>query len=161
MQETHMEAGATAPGWAEDGIDKPEPITVPEFEKLISELYAQNRKIKSMQEAIDDETKTLTMLKSKVMAYLEEYEKEKYSSNEGTLSVQNKFSVQVPKDPESKGRFFEWLRAKGIFDATITVHSATLNSLYNSMLEESGDPDFEIPGVGKGTHYKILSIRSK
>lgn len=136
-------------------------ISVPAFEKLISELYAQNRKVKTMQEAVDAETAILTQLKNKVMSYLEEYEKDKYSSNEGTISVQNKFSVQVPKDPENKGRFFEWLRAKGIFDSTITVHSATLNSLYNSMLEESGDPDFEIPGVGKGTHYKILSIRSK
>lgn len=149
-----------APGWAEDGIDRPE-ISVPEFEQLCATLYAQNRKVKEMQAAVDSETTTLTKLKAKVMAYMEDYEKEKYSSNEGTLSIQNKFSVQVPKDPESKGRFFEWLRAKGIFDATITVHSATLNSLYNSMLEESGDPDFEIPGVGKGTHYKILSVRSK
>lgn len=138
-----------------------EPITVPAFEALCAELYAQNRKVKTMQEAVDEESKILNQLKTKVMNYMEEYEKEKYSSNEGTLSIQNKFSVQVPKDPENKTRFFEWLRTKGIFDTTITVHSATLNSLYNSMLEESGDPDFEIPGIGKGTHYKILSVRSK
>lgn len=136
-------------------------ISVPAFETLISELYAQNRKIKAMQETIDAETETLNGLKKKVLEYMEEFGKDKYSSNMGTISVQNKFSVQVPKDAEQKQKFFDWLKEKGIFDGTITVHSATLNSLYNSMLEESGDPDFEIPGVGRGTYYKILSIRNK
>jgi len=136
-------------------------ITVPEFEKLCSKMYAQHRKVKDISEELELETAELSAMKTQVMAYMEDFDKEKYSSNEGTISVQNKFSVTVPKDEEKKQQFFAWLKTKGIFDGTITVHSATLNSLYNSMLQESGDPDFEIPGIGKGTHYKILSIRSK
>lgn len=159
MTETATEAVKNGtPSWGEDDATQ---ISVPAFEKLCSELYTQNRKVKEMQKEVDAETETLTALKTKVMAYLEEFEKDKYSSNEGTITVQNKFSVQVPKDEEKKQTFFNWLKEKGIFDGTITVHSATLNSLYNSMLEESGNPDFEIPGVGRGTHYKILSIRNK
>lgn len=161
MTDTASEAvknGAAAWGAGEESTA---PISVPEFEKVCAELYAQSRKVKGLQATIDTETEMLTKLKARVMAYMEEFEKDKYSSNEGTLTVQNKFSVQVPKDEEKKLQFFNWLKEKGIFDGTITVHSATLNSLYNSMLEESGDPDFEIPGIGKGTHYKILSIRNK
>ncbi len=152
-------ASEETPNWFDD--EDLTPIDVPEFEKLCSQMYHQHRKIKEMEECVKDHNSILNKMKAKVMAYMEDFAKNKYSSNEGTISIQDKFSVQVPKDEEKKQQFFDWLKEKGIFDGTITVHSATLNSLYNSMLEESGDPDFEIPGVGKGTHYKILSIRSK
>lgn len=136
-------------------------LTVSAFEGLIAQMYKQHRKVKAMQDELDTETKVLTDLKNQVLLCMEELDKDKYASDMGTVSVQNKFSVQVPKDEEKKQAFFAWLRDKEIFESTITVHSATLNSLYNSMLQESGDPDFEIPGIGKGTHYKTLSIRSK
>lgn len=145
--------------WFEDEANQK--INVPEFEQLCSELHKQNLYVKDFAKQLEAAEAVLKKMKNKIMAYLDEFGKEKYNSNEGLIFIVNKFSVQVPKDPIAKQQFLDWLKERGIFDQTITVHSATLNSLYNNCLEESGNPDFEIPGIGKGTHYKTLTIRGK
>ena len=143
------------------GHSEAKPLDLAAFEMLVAELYDQREKVKSMEEAVDNEKGHLEGLKAKVMTCLDQAGKSNYKSERGTVSVVNKFSVETPKELEAKKAFFEWLEQRGLFDEYATVNSAKLNALYNEHLEISGDPNFKIPGIGEAKHYKQLSIRSK
>lgn len=77
------------------------------------------------------------------------------------FTASEKQSVKVPKTPQEKKELFKFLRDKGIYWQSVSVHSQTLNSLYNSFAEEAannGDLDFKMPGVEKPTPYKVLKL---
>jgi len=138
-----------------------ENFSLKDFEDLIQKLYLLRSVVKDMEAELDQKKTELEGVKEQVMSALEASGKSSYKSERGTVTVTNKFSVQVPQDLDSKKAFFAWLNERGIFEDYATVHSSRLNSLYNEHLEISGDPDFKIPGLGPAKHYKTLSIRSK
>lgn len=76
----------------------------------------------------------------------------------GKILVDQKISVKVPKDPEAKAAFFEYLKARGIFDGMATVHSATLNAFYNDELEAKAaiGEEVKIPGLEPSGKYSRL-----
>jgi hypothetical protein len=137
------------------------PVQVDEFEELCAALYAQKAVVDEIKVREKQEASKLTKMKSKILAYLEEFGKSKYTSNHGTVYIQQKMSVKVPQNPEDKIKFLSWLEAKGIKDELVTVHSATLNSLYKEELAASENPDFKIPGIAEPMEYATLGIRSK
>lgn len=76
--------------------------------------------------------------------------------------TQEKSSVKIPKTLEEKQMLFNYLKEINLFDEIITVHSATLNSLYKSLSEqeeEKGNFDFQLPGVEPATSYKSLVLK--
>lgn len=151
-----MESAETPSNWGHDM--NANNISVTEFEKLIAEAYEQKRKVKEMKELLEAEEAVLTAQQNTLMVYMEALGKTTYKSNHGTVSIKNKFSVKVPADPEAKAMFFAWLEENGLFEEYATVNSQKLNALYNSKLEEIGDPDFTFPGIGAGTSYKTISL---
>ena len=157
--ETTTEQPSVASQWYDETTDSQ--ITVPEFEELCEKTFQQNKLCKELSAQHDEQKEILTKMKQKLMLLMEEFGKSKYSSNAGTIFTKDEFSVKTPKDPESRELFFSWLKDKGLFENIITVNSRTLVSLYNSMLEESKDPDFAIPGITEVTSYKSLTIRQK
>lgn len=144
--------------WFED--DETKPIDVPEFDKLCSELRAQNDKVKAMEAEVKEEKSIREKMKKKLLRYMEEFGKQKYVGDFGTVYIKNNFSVKTPKTEEEKLALFNWMNEKGIFEKYATVNSMSLNSLYRSLLESEG-PDFKMPGVEDPTHYATLEIRSK
>jgi hypothetical protein len=141
------------------------PIELGKFELLCQELFQQKAKLDGIRELEKEECTELEKLKTKIMAYMDQYGKEKHSvTGLGTLSVQEKFYASMPKDPEKKAKFFEFLKARGLFEGMLSVHAATMNTFVAREIEaakESGNFDFQIPGVDDFGNYKILSIRKK
>ena len=81
----------------------------------------------------------------------------------GTVSKKTSLVVQTPKTIEDKALLFKWLKdnlgAEG-FLSYASVNSQSLNSLYNTMFEESSDKmAFKIDGVGEPTERVTLSFR--
>lgn len=77
---------------------------------------------------------------------------------------ETKSSVTLPKTQEDKEALFEFLKEKGIFWEKVSIHSASLNSLYASLSEEAlekGILDFRIPGVSEPTFFTNLKIRKQ
>jgi hypothetical protein len=159
--ETANELGAVdiATQWFEKELTASE-VSVPEFENLCEQVLKQRTLVKSMQANTDAQDEILKKMKAKLMVLMDQFGKSKYSSNSGTLYTKDEFSVKTPKSPEDREKFFAWLKAQDLFDSMITVNSRSLVSLYNSKLEESGDPDFAIPGITEISSYKSLNIRS-
>lgn len=136
-------------------------ITVSALDTFCRDIAQQNVKVKAAKEAYDAEKKVLEEMKLKGLAHLEALDRENYKSEYCTIYTKNNFSVKVPSNPYDRDKFFTWMKEKGIFEEKITVHSKTLVSMYNSFVEESGDPDFQIPGITEIKSYETLSIRSK
>jgi hypothetical protein len=114
----------------------------------------------AIENLVSQENKELTEAKAKFVLYLKELGREDYKSGRGTLSIQSKWRVALPATDEAKAKFFEWLREKGIFDKYATVHSASLNSLYNAEWEAAKDRgeglSFSIPGVPEPKLFEDL-----
>lgn len=134
------------------------PIEVPEFEKLLSEMNKQNQVIKRMKSDIKDQQAIMTKMKTKVLAYFEEFGKTKYSANFGTVYLKTNFTCKTPKTPEEKAALFAWMEEQGIYDQYATVNSKSLNTLYNSMVKENSD--FIMPGTSDPGFYQTVEIRS-
>lgn len=139
-------------------------VKLGDFQKLCEELYKQKVVVDEIEAHQKQENKKFEALKAKVLAHLEENELEKYAvSGYGTVFIREYTSVKVPKSPQERDQFFGYLKDKGIFEQTITVHSQTLNSLYKNALEEAiekGDHTFKIPGIGEPSVSKKLTVRS-
>lgn len=61
---------------------------------------------------------------------------DKFSHPRGTIILEDKESVKVPQDPESRELFFDWLRDEGLYDQYITVNSQSINSLYKTYKQD-------------------------
>lgn len=126
--------------------------------KLVSlkeELDCKKQELKQLQEAFDQTSQELISL-------CESLEIDSFNAHGFMFYTQEKESVRIPKDEESKSAFFEWLKTQGLFDSMISVNSQTLNSLYRAKSEEAlkeGILDFRIPGIDESTKYKQLGMR--
>lgn len=142
---------------------KAENIDLAEFEVLCAELFKRRAEVEALQVMVDNANAALEELKTKVMTILEKTGKDKYPvTGFGTVFVQNRFNVSMPKDPDKKGAFLKFLELKGIKDDLITVHSQTLNSWYKQEMEaavQEGNSDFKIPGLAEPTLMKTLAMR--
>lgn len=136
--------------------------------KKMNELITTLREHRDQKDGLKNE---LSLLEAKIQA-LEDAIREtltacglsNFKGNAGDVTLVEKSSVRVPKDPESKQAFFEYLRKRDMFDALATVNSQTLNSWYReeeSLALERGEFDFKVPGIGEPSVYTELRLRRK
>jgi len=132
------------------------------FNDLCRQAWEQRTKVDEMARLQAIESKILEEMKAKVLAYLEHYELEKqHVPGFGTLSVQNRFTVTVPKG-DNKLTFFDYLKENGIFEDMATVHSQTLNSWFKEKQEQAlaeGNLEFSVPGISEAKIMKTLGFR--
>jgi hypothetical protein len=145
-------------------MDVAQELTVAELDAKCEALYLKGLEL----DKLDAERKILneeySKLEHEVIAYLQAFNKERYSAHFGTVSVVNRFSYKVPKTPEAREKFFNYLKEKGDYDALISVNSQTLNAYCKTELEaavERGDSDFTVPGLDEPTLFQRAQIRKK
>ena len=126
---------------------------------LVAELRDQEASASNVKKAISEQLETE---EAKMLDMLEKNKLQQFRTELGLISLGYFTSVRTPKTPEDKQAFYAWLKSKGMFEETISVHSATLNSLYKSEMEaakQRGDDDFRIPGINEETITPRLSFR--
>jgi len=147
------------------GEKKPPPqITLHDFEKLVDEAFDERQKMEDYQAEVKKHREVLDKKNKEIMIYLESCGKKGYDHGRGRLTVSEYLSVQVPRDPESRKKFFGFLKTKGDFDNLITVNSQTLQSYYKAEFEtavKAGAKSFDMPGIGAPTYYTRLKYRRK
>ncbi len=87
-----------------------------------------------------------------VVGMMEDLELDKFVSKKGTFSFKYDESFKVPKTPETRKEFFDFLKEKGVYEDMVTVNSRTLNSWAKQeaqAAEDDGDYDYQIPGLVK------------
>lgn len=141
-----------------------ESIELGRMNQWVSEL----RKLRDQKDALKNES-ALVEAKSKA---IEEQIKEalllcgltNFKGNDGDITLVEKSSVKVPKDPDSREKFRQFLDEKDMFDALWSVNSQTLNSWYREEEElaiERGEMDFSVPGIETPSVYTELRMKRK
>ena len=140
-------------------------VTVKELEDLIQSIDEKETKISE----IEAEQKVRKAETAKLLLtaynYLVELNLEKFPSKFGTLEVDDKSSVKVPKTVEDKALLWEWMREKGIFDAYATVNSRSLQSLFKAerdVAKRNGEDMvvWTIPGIEPPTTFKTAKLKT-
>lgn len=109
-----------------------------------------------------EETK-LEELEAQVMEAFEKLDKRNFKSERAhaQFALSYRSSVKIPALPENKQKFFDYLKARGVFEDMIGVNSNTLNRFYKDEFDAAkarNDFDFEIPGLEAPTLTPILSV---
>lgn len=140
-------------------------VTLQEINELCAEIIAEKERKKEAETVASNHESRIKELETKLMLLFEENELTSYVSPSGRFTIAQKESVTTPKDAESKEKFFEYLKEKGIYWDFVTVNSQKLNGFYREEREEfmkrleAGEVDgfdFNIPGIGEPSIFKYF-----
>lgn len=138
-------------------------ITVEQLDGLCLDLFDKREQKNKLQEQLKAVQADLDSLESKIIAVMDETEKEKiHVKGKGLIYTTDRFTVPTPKNLDDKKKFFKHLTERGIFFEMVSVNSQTLNTFYKSEMENAvarGDVDFKLPGIGEPSHVRTLSVR--
>lgn len=138
-------------------------INLSEFEHLCKRLFAQRSLVEDIDKKLSEANAQLEEYKTQILGILEKTGKDKYPvTGLGTVFVQHRTTVSMPKDPEKKKAFFDYLKNRNLLDDLTTVHSQTLNSFYKAEMGiavSEGNSDFKMPGLDEPRITKILAMR--
>lgn len=140
-------------------------ITVEELEAHCQAIAEMRDEIEKDKATLATKTEALEEMEYKAIGMLKELNKSSYKSNHGMIIRTEKWRVNLPKTPEDKAAFFDYLREKGLFDQMITVNANTLNSYWKQEFEnvKENAPEealtFAIPGISEPKLHETLSFR--
>lgn len=132
---------------------KAEDIT--EFDKEVDALYA-------LKNEISKKDKDFKERKSILLNKLIAMDKKRYVAKKAQVSVTQKPYFSFPKEPVDRNKFFDYLKERGIFESTISVHATKFNSLCKEIMDEQllkGELDHGIPGVSEPHMQATLGFR--
>jgi len=135
-------------------------VTVEELNQLVTDLFELRARKDKLDEELKEMSAQVKSYEGKIIEYLDDLKLESFKGTAGTVSPYQKAAYTVPKTPEEREKFFQYLKDQGIFDSMITVNYNTMNGWAEKEYEaakERGDIFFSIPGLGAPTITKILS----
>ena len=134
----------------------------------INDLVTDLATLRGEKAAAEQEVKfingKITAVEENIIAMLTEAGLKTFDGTKAKVTITERISFRVPKDPDSRAAFFEYLRSRGVFDELITVNAQTLNKFCKTEEEvavENGEIDFRIPGIETPTIYNDLTFRSR
>lgn len=144
-----------------------ESITISDMEALAKNLAEKRIEVENLKKPYSQACTELEELENKIVLTLKELGKDNYKSEYGTITRVNQWRFNLPKTPEDKAAYFQFLKEKGVFEGMATVNANTHNSFckeeWNAAKER--DPmealNFRIPGVEEAKVYETLSFRKK
>ena len=136
-------------------------VNLSEFDALCRDIFDKRKEIEAMEEETKKHVAELEKLKTKAMLILKDARKEKFFvEGKGTVYIQDRYTVSMPKEPEKREEFFRYLKENGIFESLATVNHQTLNAYWKQEWEAAGkNPDFTLPGVGCPTLFQTLAMK--
>ena len=141
-------------------------VTVAGLDALVAKYRMIEAAIDSLEEQIKPFNKELQGVKSEIATHLAELDREEYVSPHGKVKTVQRWQTKMPQTVEAKALLWEWMRAKGIYDAYATVHATALNSLFlkerELAVEEGGDQlTFALPGMDPATLFEDIKLTKK
>lgn len=134
----------------EEVVDKT--ITVKELQEQIELSFKLRKEYERAKKESDKAYAEFQNASMKAANMLANLELDKFHTPSGTFSYTYQESYRVPKSPEAREKFFNFLREKGVYDEMVSVNSQTLNSFAKTEEKNALDEgifDFQIPGIEK------------
>jgi hypothetical protein len=137
--------------------------TVQQMDALIQALTEKRAEAEAVKKDLAERNKEIARMESQVVLALKQFERKNYKSPHGSVSIVNRWRVNVPVDEAQKKQLFNYLKERGILWRLATVQSNSLNALYmeeweNAKMEGNG-LDYEMPGVGPAKLFEQLQVK--
>ncbi len=145
--------------------DKPiDQITMQELDLLGQLIFRQKKECEEAEKVLEGKKFTLTKMQAKMISILEKFGRSNYSiPGSGMLIKSERLTVTLPKTPEDKDAFYEYLKNKNLFEDIVTVNSMTLNAFYKKEFEIAAEEGravgFKIPGISEPKTITTLNVR--
>ena len=137
-------------------------LTLADLDQFVKDLKDKRAEADTAKEALSEINKSIAQLESKAVALLKELGRKNFTSPSGTITVEQKWRVNLPTSDNAKMELFEHFKSRGIFEKYATVNSNSLNSLYLSDWEEAKKEgrgmEFSMPGVDAPKLHEALKF---
>lgn len=140
------------------------PISVQELEEKIKKAFELKQQHASLTKEAADVHHDMQKLQAEIGVELDKLDKKTYQSNYGIFSKRDEPYYRLPQDDESREKFFDYLKKRGVYSTMITVNARTLQSFIAqevAMKEDEGDFDFLPSGIELGEYRTVYSMRKK
>ena len=139
-------------------------VTVAELDALVEHRFKKKSEVEAKEAEKKQLNKQLAEIEIQISGALEELGRTDYKADAGSVRVQDEWYVSVPKDEESRHKFFNWLKEKKIFDKYITVNGTSLKALFKAERKAASDEGEDmmvwgIPGIDDAKMRKVLRGR--
>lgn len=142
--------------------EKKSSVTLEEIEALGKKIVAARAEVDRVADIKKELEQNVLDLELKMLEILHETGRTNFPLADGTsVYINRRLSFTIPKTPESKVEFFNYLRSKGVFENLITVNHQTLNSFCKAETEAAlarGELP-SIPGIAPPTEYESIGVR--
>jgi hypothetical protein len=138
-------------------------MEIEELKILAEKVKIAREEYKKASDILGDVEDLKKLLESRLIEALEDADLQRFDAHGSMFLVSHIASAKVPKIPEDRKKFFDYLKEREIFEDMITVHSATINTFVSDeekAATERGEIDFQIPGL-LIDYRKQLSVRKK
>lgn len=129
-----------------------EVVSVNELVKLIETSFQLRKEYEEAKRESDKKHAEYQAASFRAATMLEGLGLDKFHTASGTFSYTYSETWRVPKTPEQREAFFNYLKEKGIYDEMVSVNSNSLNSFAKTEEQnalDEGNFDFRIPGLEK------------
>lgn len=151
--------------WEQETGPNENAITVEAFDQLIDDIAKQRDVCDLKKLDYSRENEKLDDLERRALQALKDLGRKNFQGKAGTISIVERTSVKVPKDPEAKKAFLKYLQEKGVYDEMVTINSNTLSAFYKAEFEvakqEGRGLEFQIPGLAEPTIDEITRFLRK
>lgn len=136
------------------------PVSVAELNKACEDMFNIRAIIEEKEKELSGLSEQLEVIKRKVQGILADSGLDSFKSPFGTVGTRTINTFTMPKDPDKKRFFLQFLDAQGMSEGMLTVNHQTLNAYCRSLLEENKhDLNYSIPGVDEPKAYTTITMR--
>lgn len=135
-------------------------IQTDELNNLVTKVFTLRTLKDEVEEKLSEINKEIAKIEDAIVYHLKESNLTTFKGTAGTVTPYERVSYRVPKEPEKRKAFFDYLKSREIFENLITVNHATLNSFAKEHFEAAkarGDMFDQIPGLDAPEITVILS----
>ncbi len=149
--------------WYEN-TEKKSSVTLEQIESLGREIVNGRAEVEAAADVKKELEKKVVALEQKMLEVLHETGRHNFPLADGTnVYIHRRLAFTIPKTPEQRIEFFNYLRDKGVFDNMITVNHNTLNSYCKAEYEaaEGRGELVSIPGISAPTEFESIGVKGK
>lgn len=147
-----------------ESVEEKKEISIADMTAAVEKLRETKNKYSESKKLADADYEAFKDAEATVLSMLEEAKLDTYIvKGIGRVTKVSQLSVQVPKTPEEKQAFLNWIKERMGDDgywAYTTINSQSLNSLYKNLSAEyaSRGEVLEIDGLQPATSFAKLSF---
>jgi hypothetical protein len=138
--------------------------SISDLKNKVEECFRLKKEKEDLEDLVAKTSKLLEQKKKEILDVLDQSGLDGFDVPElGKVYTRVTTNVSMPKDPDKKKEFMDYLKQKELTDF-LTVNHQTLNAWYREELDkavEIGNDSFSIPGLDEPKAFKTIALKGK